>query len=142
MSRNKNKLPFKKWTAWNNVPDKPEGTNCISKPGDIVAKIGQIWFLLQRENDINNIVIFRQPGKFMPQMDVYRCIAAFIYRVVLFTGVRYFTIHGKKGRYDFLVKLFDTFIPGQDDNDTGEQFWYFFADDTAIAKLKYFKKGF
>ena len=43
MSRNKNRLPFKKWTAWNNVPDKPADADCISKPGDLVAKICQVW---------------------------------------------------------------------------------------------------
>lgn len=142
MSRNKNKLPFKKWTAWNNVPDKPSEADCISREGDLVAKIGQIWCLCQRANEENNIVIFRQPGKDVPKMDVYRCLFAFIYRLKLYAGIEYITIQGKAGRYDFLEKLFPPPIIFTSEVKEGWQCWVAHINDECMKRLRVFKKAF
>ncbi len=142
MKRDKKKQPFKKWTAWNNVPNKPDEANCVSKSGDIVAKIGQVWCLCQRKNDYNNIVVFIQPGKFMPQMDVYRCLFAFAYRLRRYAGVEYLTIQGRKGRYDFLMKILPPpiVVPGDIENDW--QLWFMHITDDAMKRLLILKKGF
>lgn len=144
MSRNKKKSPFKNWTAWNNVPGKPEDANVVSKPGDIVAKIGQIWCLCQRENDYNNIVVFRQPGKLVNQMDAYRCLFAFAYRLRRYAGIQFLTIQGKKGRYDFLLKLFPfpMVVPGEILEEKDWQFWYMNINDDCVKRLFIYKKGF
>lgn len=142
MSRNKSKLPFKKWTAWNNIPDKPKDADCISKEGDLVAKIGQIWCLCQRENDYNNIVIFKQPGKYVSKMDVYRCVFAFAYRLKLYAGIEYITVQGREGRYDFLEKLFPPPLVLPYEKEDGWQIWVVRINDETMKRLKVYKKGF
>lgn len=142
MSRNKNKLPFKKWTAWNNVPEKPVEAQCYSRQGDLVAKIGQVWCLCQRENESNNIVVFKQPGKNVAKMDVYRCLFAFIYRLRLYAGIEYITVQGKEGRYDFLEKLFPPPIIFSYEVKDGWQVWVAHITDEAMMRLKVYKKGF
>lgn len=143
MGKKRNKHSFvKKASTWNNIPNKPKNVAAIAKEGDIVMKLNQVWFLLQRENEINNIVCFRQEGKWRNGIDTIRAMFDFCYKLRCMYGIKYIRVSGKK--YNFIDRLFpNDSVRASDDvcSDAGEVVRYIHLSDRLVAMLGVLRNG-
>ena len=137
----KKQTVVKSWRLWNKVPNKPKDADCIARAGDICMKINQVWFLCQRENDVNNIVCFRQPGKFRDNLSTIRAMFDFVYRLGAWYGIRYIRVSGKPGRYDFISRLFPEDSVLWPELICGEHVRYVHLTDSLLKKLDLLRHG-
>lgn len=85
---------------WNNLP-KPKEADVVADENDIVVEIGGILYLLQLNNDFNNVVCFRIKKSNMTTLQSF-----LEYRKWLISkGIRYIRVEGNKKRYWFLTRL-------------------------------------
>lgn len=126
---------YKHTSTWNNIKHKPDNVNCVAEDDDICMKIGQMWFLCQRMNGLNNIVAFRQPGKNYPVEKVMRAMFEFIYRLATEYDIEYIKIKGKPGKYGFVSRLFGDSVVLSPEREEGEEVRFAHLDKEAIKKL-------
>lgn len=85
---------------WNNLP-KPKEADVVADKNDIVVEIGGILYLLQINNDFNNVVCFRIKESNMTTLQSFLEFRKYL----IFKGIRYIRVEGNKKRYWFLTRL-------------------------------------
>lgn len=85
---------------WNSLP-KPKEADVVADKNDIVVEIGGILYLLQLNNDFNNVVCFRIKESNMTTLQSFLEFRKYI----IFKGIRYIRVEGNKKRYWFLTRL-------------------------------------
>ena len=118
---------------WNNIQNKPKEVNVIAKEGDIVEKINGVLFLLQTENEGNNIVAYR-----VEKDDKNIIWTLYEYIILLATkyNIEYVRIEGRKNRYNFLKRVFSKREVIQDRAITERDVYYAHLTSKVIEKLK------
>ena len=87
---------------WNNI-EKPNNIDVEAIPGDIVEKIDGVLFLLQTENEYNNIVAYR-----VEKSNESIIKTLFEYCLLLYNehNIKYVRIEGNKNKYAFIKRYF------------------------------------
>lgn len=87
---------------WNNIV-KPNNVDVVAKQGDIVEKVNGVLFLLQTENEYNNVVAYR-----VEKNDKIIIWTLYEYCVKLFKdyGIEYIRVEGDKNKYNFIKNTF------------------------------------
>lgn len=86
---------------WNSLVKPTKEVDVTAVEGDLVIEIGGIVYLLQRKNDINNVVCFRHKETKMSTLESF-----FAYRKWLVSKcIQYIRVEGNIRRYKFLSKL-------------------------------------
>lgn len=141
MKKKKTATAEKKYTVWNKIPNKPEDCDCIAEPGDICMKIRQCWFLCQRKNDMNNIVCFKQPGKFVDSLSTIRAMFDFAFRLAVQYKIEYVRIAGNPRRYAFVDRLFAGEVMREPELVDGEVVRYLHLSGKVLIKLNILRNG-
>lgn len=88
---------IKKW----NETIKPLECDVMAQENDLVWEIGATMVLVQRINNCNNVIFFKnKPG---PLNFKYFCES--FYALLLSHGIQYIRVEGNKRRYMFLLKM-------------------------------------
>lgn len=86
-----------------NVLEKPANVNVVAQENDIVEKLDGVLFLLQTQNDYNNIVAYRV------EKSSESIIKTFLeYCLLLYNehNIKYVRVEGDKNKYAFIKKFF------------------------------------
>jgi hypothetical protein len=87
---------------WNTL-EKHENVNVEAIPGDIVLKLDGVLFLLQTQNDYNNVVAYRV------EKSSESIIKTFLeYCLLLYNehNIKYIRVEGDKNKYAFIKRFF------------------------------------
>ena len=86
---------------WNSLVKPCKEVDVTAEKGDLVIEIGGIVYLLQRKNDMNNVVCFRHKKTKMSTLKSF-----YAYRQWLVSRcIQYIRVEGNTKRYKFLTKL-------------------------------------
>lgn len=86
---------------WNNYEKPNDEVTAIAIPGDLVVEIGGVLYLVQRKNEMNNIVCFR-----IEESDMSILTSFIILRKWLIAqNIIYIRVEGTTKRYNFLKRL-------------------------------------
>lgn len=85
---------------WETIPKTCE-TNITPKDSDIIARVGNLACLCERENDFNNIII----QAIKPDTKNAWYMIFFLRYLYEVHGVQYVRIESVPGRYDFFVRF-------------------------------------
>lgn len=132
---------YKKISAWNNIKNKPDNVDVIAVDDDICMKIHQVWFLLQKQNGLNNVVAMKQPGKEVPVKQIMRSMFDFVYRLATEYGIEYIKIKGKPGKYNFVSRLYKEYVVMAKDREDGEEVRFAHLTPGAIKRLDILRKS-
>ena len=89
---------------WNRI-EKPENVNVVALEGDILEKIDGVLFLLQTQNDYNNVVAYRI------EKSSESIIKTFLeYCLLLYNehNIKYIRVEGDKNKYAFIKRFFNS----------------------------------
>ena len=89
--------------VWNRI-EKPENVNVVALEGDILEKLDGVLFLLQTQNDYNNVVAYRV------EKSSESIIKTFLeYCLLLYNehNIKYIRVEGDKNKYDFIKRFFN-----------------------------------
>lgn len=93
---------------WNKYVDKNNNEiNVEAKDNDIVLKHNGLLMLLQRENDCNNVIIFR---KDKDTTDTRLTILQMILTLYKDYNIQYIRVEGRNNRYNFFYRTFKNFF--------------------------------
>ena len=94
--------------VWNKYVNKNnEEINAVAKSGDIVIKHNGLLFLLQRENDCNNVIIFR---KDKDSTDTRLSILQILLTIYKDYNIHYIRVEGKNNKYNFFYRTFNDYF--------------------------------
>lgn len=86
---------------WNEYIKPSKEVEVEAKAGDLVVEIGGILYLLQRENDCNNVICFRTRKSSMSTLKSFLLFREFL----LENKIQYIRVEGNTRRYKFLSKV-------------------------------------
>jgi Uri superfamily endonuclease len=91
--------------VWNKFVDKNnKEINAEAKENDIVIKHNGLLLLLQKENDCNNVIIFRKDKDFT---DTRLTILLIILTLYSDYNIQYIRVEGRNNRYNFFYRVFN-----------------------------------
>ena len=94
---------------WNDL-EKTEETNAQSAPEDLETVINGVAFLIQRRNDINNVICQRVYNSPLNIKETFCEFVGFCRR----NKIQYIRVEGNTKRYERLLKKISELIPGTD----------------------------
>lgn len=107
---------------WNNIEKTTDDVNVIAEEGDLTVEIGGVAYLLQRKNDINNVICLRVKDSKMPLMDSFKVFRKWL----ISEGIQYICVCGNLRRYNCLTKLkgLDGYKALKDKSETKQNVFY------------------
>ena len=85
---------------WNNFPKEKE-VNYDAENGDIVLEIYGVLFLIQRINDMNNVICFRVEKSNKTLLQALHRLRDYL----TFKNIQFLRVEGSLSRYFFLAKI-------------------------------------
>ena len=87
---------------WNSI-EKPDNVNVVAQENDIVEKLDGVLFLLQTENDYNNVVAYRVEKSNAPIIKTFLEYCLLLYNE---HNIKYIRVEGDKNKYAFIKRFF------------------------------------
>lgn len=86
---------------WNEYEKPSDEVEVVAVPGDLVIEIGGILYLIQRENDCNNIVCFRIEKSNMTTLASFHILRKWL----IAQDIIFIRVEGNTRRYKFLASV-------------------------------------
>lgn len=127
-----NKLTFTQW----NETKKPDICDCVASENDICYKVGNYCLCCETYKGLNNLVCFIVDETKADYRECMKAMFYFCYILATKHNVKYAKVKGRKGKYEFLKRMFLGDVFCEKNLIDNEQVFYVRFSDNTIQKLK------